>query len=68
MFWDGAIFILLDPTSRGDLAHGSDVWAECHHTLNQKSCEYSSGVCFLEERRTWGYVTQVKAGCKQDSL
>ena len=42
-----------------------DLWNICMTTLNQRSCEYSAGVCFVEERRTWGYVTQVRAGCKQ---
>ena len=38
---------------------GVDLWKQCFDTLQQKSCEYSSGVCFVEERRVWGYVTQV---------
>ena len=38
---------------------GVDLWKQCFDTLKQKSCEYSSGVCFVEERRVWGYVTQV---------
>jgi len=42
-----------------------DLWKNCFETLNQRSCEYSSGVCFVEERRVWGYVTQVRAGCQQ---
>ena len=36
-----------------------DLWKQCFDTIKQKSCEYSSGVCFVEERRVWGYVTQV---------
>jgi hypothetical protein len=42
-----------------------DIWNICMSALSQRSCEYSSGVCFVEERRTWGYITQVRAGCKQ---
>jgi len=50
-----------------DNAHnnGVDLWKQCFDTLQQRSCEYSSGVCFVEERRVWGYVTQVQAGCQQ---
>jgi len=44
---------------------GVDLWKQCFDTLKQRSCEYSSGVCFVEERRVWGYVTQVQAGCQQ---
>ena len=45
-----------------DAAHkdGVDLWKQCFDTLKQRSCEYSSGVCFVEERRVWGYVTQVR--------
>ena len=39
---------------------GVDLWKQCFDTLKQRSCEYSSGVCFVEERRVWGYVTQVR--------
>ena len=42
-----------------------DAWAECTHTETSIPCEFSSGVCFIEERRTWGYVTYLKKGCKQ---
>lgn len=50
-----------------DISHNTnvDLWKQCFDTLKQKSCEYSSGVCFVEERRVWGYVTQVQAGCQQ---
>ena len=46
-----------------DNAHnnGVDLWKQCFDTLQQRSCEYSSGVCFVEERRVWGYVTQVRS-------
>jgi len=33
--------------------------------LNQLSCPYSNGNCFIEERRTWGYLTEIQAGCSQ---
>ena len=44
-----------------DNAHknGVDLWQQCFDSLKQRSCEYSSGVCYVEERRVWGYVTQV---------
>ena len=47
--------------ANNDPAHndGVDLWKQCFDTLKQRSCEYSSGVCFVEERRVWGYVTQV---------
>ena len=68
MWWDSSagIFRLVDPTQAGRTdKNNENLWAECHQNLNQKSCEYSSGTCFVEERRTWGYITQVRAGCKQ---
>lgn len=34
-------------------------------SLNQQSCPYSNGNCFVAERRTWGFVTEVAAGCQQ---
>merc|ERR1712087_970037 len=41
-------------------------WDHCHSTGTAAfECEYSSGVCFVEERRTFGYVTLVRKGCKQ---
>jgi len=39
-------------------------YAQCN-TANPKKCEYSSGVCFVEERRTFGYITLIRKGCKQ---
>lgn len=67
LFWDKAtkMFQLRVPGSNAedsnknlhDLCHGS--------TSSNTVCEYSSGTCFIEERRVWGYVTQVRAGCKQ---
>ena len=45
---------------------GSDgAWFDCDATLSSGFCEYSSGVCFVEERRTFGYITLVRKGCKQ---
>merc|ERR1711935_736450 len=42
-------------------------WAQCNDASNGATglCEYSSGVCFVEERRTFGYITLVRKGCKQ---
>jgi len=67
-------FMLIDPDSNNvnedgereytDLT-GENLWAICHAKLHQRSCEYSAGTCFVLERRTWGYVTEVSAGCKQ---
>jgi len=66
MFWTGTKFMLVDPTDAGRAnKNNENLWAECMGSLNQRSCEYSAGTCFVEERRTWGYVTQVRAGCKQ---
>jgi hypothetical protein len=66
MFWDGTEFRLVDPTDPGRANKGGEnLWERCHDNLQQRSCEYSSGTCYVEERRTWGYVTQVRAGCKQ---
>merc|ERR1712046_94209 len=64
--WTGSVFELRDPTGTltGNL-NSENLWAICNTALKQRSCEYSSGTCFVEERRTWGYVTQVRAGCKQ---
>lgn len=42
-----------------------DAWARCAATDVEIPCEFSSGVCFVEERRTWGYITHLKKGCKQ---
>lgn len=43
----------------------TDAWKRCDDTETEIACEFSSGVCFVEERRTWGYITYVKKGCKQ---
>lgn len=68
MAWDkdAGTFKLIDPAdpSKADKT-GENLFAACSASLNQVSCEYSAGTCFIEERRTWGYVTQVRAGCKQ---
>merc|ERR1712193_542553 len=68
MAWDkdAGTFKLIDPTdpSKADKT-GENLFAACSASLNQVSCEYSAGTCFIEERRTWGYITQVRAGCKQ---
>jgi len=40
-------------------------WIDCDATTDSRFCEYSSGVCFVEERRTFGYITLVRKGCKQ---
>ena len=44
---------------------GGGAWNDCTTDGSQEVCEYSSGVCFVEERRTFGYVTLVRKGCKQ---
>lgn len=45
---------------------GADAWADClSNGTDNFQCEYSSGVCFVEERRLFGYVTLVRKGCKQ---
>jgi hypothetical protein len=46
---------------------GTGAWGDCDHPSHgrQEVCEYSSGVCFVEERRTFGYITLVRKGCKQ---
>jgi len=75
MRWhEGYGFMLIDPDSNNvdsngavkftDLT-GENLWAICNAALHQRSCEYSAGTCFVLERRTWGYVTEVSAGCKQ---
>jgi len=47
-------------------ASGADIWADCESSgTNNFQCEYSSGVCFVEERRLFGYTTLVRKGCKQ---
>jgi hypothetical protein len=65
LFWTGTQFSLVVPGATSTNKNNENLWAECNASLNQRSCEYSSGTCFVEERRTWGYVTQVRAGCKQ---
>ena len=35
------------------------------NTLHQTSCPYSNGNCFVAERRTWGFITEISAGCQQ---
>jgi len=40
-------------------------WTQCNDDGSNGLCEYSSGVCFVEERRTFGYITLVRKGCKQ---
>lgn len=44
---------------------GYGAWGDCERNGKSKTCEYSSGVCFVEERRTFGYITLVRKGCKQ---
>jgi len=44
---------------------GELAWAQCTSSGSTGLCEYSSGVCFVEERRTFGYITLVRKGCKQ---
>jgi hypothetical protein len=44
---------------------GWGAWGDCERNGESKTCEYSSGVCFVEERRTFGYITLVRKGCKQ---
>jgi len=63
--WDSGQFKLVDPAAPGTNKNGENLWAICNTKLKQRSCEYSAGTCFIEERRTWGYITQVRAGCKQ---
>jgi hypothetical protein len=69
LFWNGEKFCLVDPANHDPLnpvdKNDENLWTVCHAALKQRSCEYSAGTCFVEERRTWGYVTQIRAGCKQ---
>jgi len=46
---------------------GNGAWRDCEEAANGRAryCEYSSGVCFVEERRTFGFTTLVRKGCKQ---
>jgi len=46
---------------------GGGAWKDCEEAANghARFCEYSSGVCFVEERRTFGFTTLVRKGCKQ---
>lgn len=46
---------------------GNGAWRDCEEAANghARFCEYSSGVCFVEERRTFGFTTLVRKGCKQ---
>ena len=59
--WDGTQFV----TTHLDGTYNEDAWARCVSTQVETPCEHSSGTCFVEERRTWGYVTLVRKGCKQ---
>jgi len=52
-------------TTKKDGTTAANAWADCTSEQVATKCEYSSGVCFIEERRTWGYVTLVQRGCKQ---
>jgi len=69
LFWNGEKFCLVDPANHDPAnpvdKNAENLWSVCHNQLKQRSCEYSAGTCFVEERRTWGYVTQIRAGCKQ---
>ena len=49
----------------GTDAVGYGAWGDCEREGESRTCEYSSGVCFVEERRTFGYITLVRKGCKQ---
>ena len=49
----------------GSVAAGYGAWGDCERRGEPRTCEYSSGVCFVEERRTFGYITLVRKGCKQ---
>ena len=61
--WDATNRRFYTASSTG--AINSNIWADCTSTQSSGPCEYSSGVCFIEERRTWGYITLVRRGCKQ---
>ena len=52
-----------NPATEATEAWGA--WGDCERDGESKTCEYSSGVCFVEERRTFGYITLVRKGCKQ---
>ena len=59
--WDPVNSVFFTSSATG--AVNSNAWADCAGVA--RPCEYSSGVCFIEERRTWGYITLVRRGCKQ---
>ena len=73
LHWDptNKHFYTTDRNNEKDAATGSNdsegwgAWGDCERRGESKTCEYSSGVCFVEERRTFGYITLVRKGCKQ---
>ena len=72
LHWDSTNkhFYTTNIANNKDAATGTDkegwgAWGDCERDGESKVCEYSSGVCFVEERRTFGYITLVRKGCKQ---
>ena len=72
LHWDptNKHFYTTNNNNKADVATGSEkegygAWGDCERDGESRVCEYSSGVCFVEERRTFGYITLVRKGCKQ---
>jgi len=64
--WDPTDRIFRQYKADGSQPGGSGgAWQDCDASTDSRFCEYSSGVCFVEERRTFGYITLVRKGCKQ---
>jgi len=65
IFWDedAGVFKMKKKDSSATYATNADAIATCTEvTVN---CPYSSGTCFVEERKQFGYVVSFERGCKQ---
>jgi len=64
LLWDGSTFIVAD---KGDPAttYGSNALAIAACSGTSTPCPYSSGTCFVEERKQFGHVISFERGCKQ---
>jgi len=64
IFWNGSAFKV---AAKGNSAtvYADDATAIATCTESVVDCPYSSGTCFVEERRQFGHLVSFERGCKQ---
>lgn len=64
--WTGSAFAIKKKDGTGNaFANNAAAIATCDAAQTDVYCEYSAGVCFVEERMQFGLVTSYERGCKQ---